>query len=84
MRQLEPYILFNHFLGSDEMTGKCDQSLRKKYKVINWPEYDEALENRGNIAIWVSEDAIEAWTPPKNGRRGRQPKCSDLAIEIRN
>lgn len=29
------------------MTRKCDQSLRKKYKVKNWPDYNPALKQRG-------------------------------------
>ena len=29
-----------------------------KYKVRNWPQYNQALINRGNLAIWVSEDAM--------------------------
>jgi hypothetical protein len=31
--------------------------------------------------VWFSEDAIAAWTPPGNGRRGGQQRYSDLAIE---
>ncbi len=63
------------------MASKCDQSLRKKYKVTNWSDYDKSLKMRGDITVWISEEAIAAWTPPKTGRRGRQPKYSDLAIE---
>ena len=35
---------------------------------------------RGDVAVWFDEDAVEAWTPPKNGRRGAQPLYSNLAI----
>ena len=63
------------------MSSKCDQSLRKKYKVKNWPEYDLALKQRGDITVWISEEAIAAWISPKTGKRGGQPKYSELAIE---
>ena len=55
---------------------------KMKYKVTNWPEYNEALRRRGDITIWVSDDTIEAWHPEKiPGRNGRPLKYSDMAIE---
>ena len=58
----------------------ADPKSKKKYRVRNWPEYDKALKNRSDVTVWLSEDAINAWTPPKNGRRGAQRSYSDLAI----
>ena len=51
------------------------------YRVKNWSEYDKSLRNRGDITVWLSQDAIKAWTPQKNGRRGGQSVYSDIAIE---
>jgi hypothetical protein len=51
------------------------------YRVKNWREYDQALRHRGDITLWMSQDAIGAWTPPQTGKRGAQPVYSDLAIE---
>jgi hypothetical protein len=51
------------------------------YRVKNWHEYDQALRDRGDITLWMSQDAIEAWTPPQTGKRGAQPVYSDIAIE---
>ena len=51
------------------------------YRVKNWPEYEKSLRNRGDITVWLSRDAVAAWTPPKNGKRGGQPIYSDIAIE---
>src|ERR671916_2289308 len=51
------------------------------YRVNNWHEYDQALRNRGDITLWISQDAIDAWTPPQTGKRGAQPVYSDVAIE---
>jgi hypothetical protein len=31
--------------------------------------------------LWISQDAIDAWTPPQTGKRGAQPVYSNIAIE---
>jgi len=54
---------------------------KTSYRVKNWPEYEKSLRSRGDITVWLSRDAINAWTPPKNGKRGGQPIYSDIAIE---
>jgi hypothetical protein len=51
------------------------------YCVKNWRQYDKSLRDRGDITLWLSPDAINAWTPPMTGKRGAQPVYSDLAIE---
>jgi len=51
------------------------------YRVRNWPEYEKSLRNRGDITVWFSPDAIEAWTPQTCGKRGGQAVYSDIAIE---
>jgi hypothetical protein len=40
------------------------------YRVKNWAEYDQALRDRGDITLWISQDATDAWTPPQTGKRG--------------
>ena len=39
-----------------------------------------AFRSRGDVTIWLSEQAVAAWTPPKNGLRGGQRRYSKLAI----
>jgi hypothetical protein len=51
------------------------------YRVKNWCEYDQSLRDRGDLTLWISQDAIDAWTPPQTGKRGAQPVYSDVAIE---
>ena len=55
-------------------------STRLKYRIRNWREYERGLRSRGDVTIWLSEDAIAAWIPPKNGLRGGQRRYSNLAI----
>ena len=51
------------------------------YRVKNWRGYDQSLRDRGDIALWISQDAIDAWTPPMTGKRGTQAIYSEVAIE---
>jgi hypothetical protein len=68
------------------MPYKFNQARRRKiptakYKVTNWPEYDAALMRRGNLTVWLTEEAIAGWHAPATGKRGGQQVYSDLAIE---
>jgi hypothetical protein len=58
--------------------------LRKgKYKVLNWPEYNKALKNRGDLTIWFSEEGIGKWfeEDDKDKKPGRQREYGDEAIK---
>ncbi len=63
------------------MRSRIHPKYKTKYRVSNWAEYDRALVQRGDITLWISEDAITSWKPAPTGRRGAQKKFSDLAIE---
>src|SRR3982751_1705203 len=52
-----------------------------RYQVKNWHEYDQALQQRGSLTLWVTPEALAAWHPLPTGRRGRARFYSDLAIE---
>src|SRR5688572_1296755 len=54
---------------------------KAKYKVSNWREYDQALQQRGSLTVWVTPEALEAWAPEKTGCRGRPTSYSDIVIE---
>ena len=34
---------------------------KQKYKVTNWSEYNKALRRRGDISVWLSDEAISQW-----------------------
>jgi len=67
-----------HFL---RMKSRVHPKYKTKYRVSNWAEYDRALVQRGNITLWISEDAVEDWKPAPSSGRGGQRKFSDHAIE---
>src|SRR3954447_4112955 len=54
---------------------------KARYQVKNWRQYDQALQNRGRLTVWVTPEAIAAWQAPATGQRGRARYYSDLAIE---
>jgi hypothetical protein len=63
------------------MKSRVHPTYKTKYRVNNWAEYDRALVQRGNITLWISQDAIASWKPVATGLRGAQRKFSDHAIE---
>jgi len=54
---------------------------KAKYRLRSWSVYDRALVQRGDITLWISQDAIASWKPAPTGLRGAQRKFSDHAIE---
>jgi Transposase DDE domain len=54
---------------------------RARYRVTNWPEYDRGLVGRGDLRLWIAEDALAGWAAPRRRTRGGQARFSDLAIE---
>lgn len=54
---------------------------KTQVRVRNWPEYEKALRARGDVTVWISEEACRAWTPMPAGTRGGQRIYSDIAIQ---
>lgn len=65
--------------------GQIQASAEKKkaYNDRDWPAYDQALRNRGNLTIWFCEDAVKQWNEPQEEHRkkGRPKTYSDLSIQ---
>ncbi len=59
-----------------------DKIPKQRHRVTNWPEYNEGLRQRGDLTVWISEDALALWPAPRRTTRGGQPRYSDLAIEL--
>ena len=51
----------------------------KIYRTTNWPTYNRALINRGNIAIWF--DPKTQWYAQPKSQHGRNQTYSDTAIQ---
>lgn len=49
----------------------------KIYRTSNWQAYNQALVNRGNLAIWF--DPNTQWYAQSKGKQGRNQTYSDAA-----
>ncbi len=63
------------------MRSKVHPKHKTKYRVGNWSAYEQALVQRGDVTLWLSADATDAWRPSPSGRPGAPKTFSDCAIE---
>jgi transposase len=52
------------------------------YRVQNWPAYEAGLKRRGDLTLWLDEDALTGWQAPRRSTPGGQAWYSDAAIEL--
>ena len=57
------------------------ESIKQSYRVRNWKEYNQSLVNRGNITLWLDDEAVKCWVPEKKKQSGRPFQYSQIAIE---
>ncbi len=62
------------------MKSRVHPKYKTKYRVGNWRAYERALVQRGDVTLWLSADARDAWRPSPSGQPGGQRRFSDLAI----
>ena len=60
--------------------GRRHHIPKQRFKVTNWRDYDASLRQRGSLTIWVTDEAIAAWTAEPRTIRGGQRTYSTLAI----
>ena len=63
------------------MNSKVHPKYKTKYRVGNWQAYERALVQRGDITLWFSANAIDAWRPGLSGLPGGPRQYSDVSIE---
>ena len=54
---------------------------KSRYRIGSWPEYEAGLQRRGNLTVWLSDAALNAWRAPASGKPGGQRTYADIAIE---
>jgi len=62
------------------MKSRVHPKYKTRYRVKNWRAYERALVQRGDVTLWLSTDARNAWRPSPSGQPGGQKRFSDLAI----
>jgi hypothetical protein len=63
------------------MKSRVHPKYKTKYRVGNWRAYERSLVRRGDVTLWLSADATDAWRPSPPSRPGGQQRFSDVAIE---
>ena len=63
------------------MKSRVHPKYTTKYRIGNWPAYDRALVQRGDVTLWLAPEAIARWEAVGVGKRGGQLQYSDVAIE---
>ena len=41
----------------------------KRYRVTNWPEYNEGFRQRGDVTVWLREDVVQIGATPQAASR---------------
>jgi hypothetical protein len=54
---------------------------KSRYRVRNWAEYEAGLQRRGDLTVWLSDAALDAWRAPPSGKSGGQRTYADIAIK---
>ena len=54
---------------------------KSRYRVKNWGEYEAGLRRRGDLTVWLSDEALAAWRASPSGKPGGQRRYADIAIE---
>ena len=63
------------------MKSRVHPKYKTKYRIGNWPAYDRALVQRGDVTLWLTPEAIATWEAVGVGKRGGQLQYSEVAIE---
>ena len=54
------------------MKSRVHPKYKTKYRIGNWPAYDRALVQRGDVTLWLTPEAIATWEAVGVGKRGGQ------------
>jgi hypothetical protein len=55
---------------------------KARYGVLNWPAYEAGLKRRGDLTMWLDEDAVVGWHAAPRSTSGGQARYLDAAIEL--
>lgn len=66
-----------HFFNPAE----AQQPQKNTYKLTNWPEYNQALIQRGSLMLWINEQTITDWYHQGPNKPGGLYRYSTACIE---
>lgn len=50
---------------------------KQKFQVTNWSTYNESLRQRGELTVWLSDEALCLWLAPRRTSRGGHEARAD-------
>ena len=59
---------------------------KARYRVRNWAEYEAGLRSRGDLTVWLTDDALNTWRALPSGKLGGQRTYATFAgqrVEVR-
>lgn len=62
--------------------GRRHKFLEQKRRVTDWAEHNESRRRRGDLTVWISEDALALWAAAPRTTPGGRAIYSDPAIEV--
>ena len=54
---------------------------KMRHAAANWAEYEGGLRRRSSLTLWITDEAIAAWSASRRATRGGQATYSDSAIQ---
>ena len=66
------------------LNNKGIEIKKQKYKTTNWSVYNKALVNRGDVEVWLGNDAVDKWYEEDqvNTGHGTPQAYTDFAILV--
>ena len=65
-----------------QKTNRPKATRGSRYKITNWPQYNQALKQRGSLHIWMPTELENQWYYQGESQRGAQYQYSDSCIEM--
>jgi hypothetical protein len=53
-------------------TTALPAKLKEKYRLTNWSAYNQGLQQRGSLTLWLCEDVAQQWYHQGQGQKGGQ------------
>ena len=63
-------------------TNRCDKIPKPKRRMTNCAAYNDSLQRRGYLTVWISEEARALWAVPPRMTHGGRAVYSDFVIEL--
>jgi hypothetical protein len=62
--------------------ARRDNITKQEQRLSNWAEYNEGLQRRGDLTVWISEEALSLWSEPPRTTPCGQPVYSDWRLSF--